>query len=33
MVINFNTVKESNEGILVGITIGNKLVYKKYVEN
>ena len=33
MVINSITVKESNEVILLGITIGNKLVFKKHIEN
>ena len=33
MVINSITVKESNEVILLGITIDNKLVFKKHVEN
>ena len=33
MVINSITVKESNEVILLGITIDNKLVFKKHIEN
>ena len=33
MVINSITVKESNEVILLGITIDNKLVFKKHMEN
>ena len=33
MRINSITVKESNEVILLGITIGNKLVCKKHIEN
>ena len=33
MVINSITVKESNEVILLGITIYNKLVFKKHIEN
>ena len=33
MVINSITVKESNEVILLGITIDNKQVFKKYIEN
>ena len=33
MVINSITVKESNEVILLGIAIDNKLVFKKYIEN
>ena len=33
MVINSITVKESNEVILLGITIVNKLVFKKHIEN
>ena len=33
MVINSITVKESNEVILLGITIGNKLVFKKHLES
>ena len=33
MVINSITVKESNEVILLGITIDNKLVFKKDIEN
>ena len=32
MVINSITVKESNEVILLGITIDNKLVLKKHIE-
>ena len=31
--INSITVKESNEVILLGITIDNKLVFKKRIEN
>ena len=33
MLINSITVRESNEVILLGITIGNKLVFKKHIEN
>ena len=33
MVINSITVKESNKVILLGITIDNKLVFKKHFEN
>ena len=33
MVINSITFKESNEVILLGITIDNKLVFKKRIEN
>ena len=33
MVINSVTVKESKELILLGITIDNKLVFKKHIEN
>ena len=33
MVINSISVKESNELILLGITIDNKLVFKKHIEN
>ena len=33
LVINSITVKESNEVILLGITIDNKLVFKKRIEN
>ena len=33
MVINSITVKDSNEVILLGITIDNKLVFKKRIEN
>ena len=33
MVINFITVKESNEVILLAITIDNKIVFKKHIEN
>ena len=33
MLINSITVKESNEVILLGITIDNKLVFKKHIEN
>ena len=33
MVINSITVKESNEVILLSITIDNKLVFKKHIEN
>ena len=33
IVINFITVKESNEVILLGTTIGNKLAFKKHIEN
>ena len=33
MVINSINVKESNEVILIGITIDNKLVFKKHIEN
>ena len=33
MIINSITVKESNEVILLGITIDNKLVFKKHIEN
>ena len=33
MVINSITVKESNEVILLGIIIDNKLVFKKHIEN
>ena len=33
MVINSITVKESNEMILLGITIDNKLVFKKHIES
>ena len=33
MVINSITVKESNEVILLGIAIDNKLVFKNYIEN
>ena len=33
MLINSITVKESNEMILLGITIDNKLVFKKHIEN
>ena len=33
MVINSITIKESNEVILLGITIDNKLVFKKHIEN
>ena len=33
MVINSIAVKESNEGILLGITTDNKLVFKKHIEN
>ena len=32
MVINSITVKESNEVILSGIAIDNKLVFKKHIE-
>ena len=33
MVINSITVKESNEVILSGTTLDNKLVFKKQIEN
>ena len=33
MAINFITVKESNEVILLDITIDNKLLFKKHIEN
>ena len=33
MVINSITVKENNEVILLGITIDNKLFFKKHIEN
>ena len=33
MEINSITVKESNEVILLGITIDNILVFKKHIEN
>ena len=33
MVINSITVKESNEVILLGITIDNKLVFINHIEN
>ena len=33
MAINFITVKESNEVMLLDITIDNKLVFKKHIEN
>ena len=33
MVINSITVKESNEVILLAIAMGNKLVFKKHIEN
>ena len=33
MVINSITVKENNETILLGITIDNKLAFKKHIEN
>ena len=33
MVISSITVKESDEVILLGITIDNKLVFKKHFEN
>ena len=33
MVINSTTVKESNEVILLGIIIDNKLIFKKHIEN
>ena len=33
MVLNSITIKESNEVILFGITIDNKLVFKKHIEN
>ena len=33
MVINSITVEESNEVILLGITIDNKLVFKQHTEN
>ena len=33
IVINSITVKESNEVILLGITIDNKLVFKKHIKN
>ena len=33
MVLNSITVKEINEVILLGITIDNKLVFKKHIEN
>ena len=33
MVINSITVKESNEVILLSITIDNKLVFKKHIKN
>ena len=32
-VINSITIKESNEVILLGVTIGNKLAFKKDIEN
>ena len=33
MVTNSNIAKESNEVILLGIIIDNKLVFKKHIEN
>ena len=33
IVINSINVKESNEVILLGITVDNKLVFKKHIEN
>ena len=33
MAINFITIKESNEVILLDITIDNKLLFKKHIEN
>ena len=33
MVINSITIKESNEVILSGVTIDNKLAFKKNIEN
>ena len=33
MVINSITVKESNEVVHLGITIDNKLVFKKHTDN
>ena len=33
MVINYINVKESNEVILLSITIDSKLVFKKHIEN
>ena len=33
MLINSITVKESNEVLLLGITIKNKVVFKKNIEN
>ena len=33
MVVNSITVKESNEVILLGITIDSKLVFEKHIEN